>query len=94
MPRRVMASELSAEVALADLAMASGSQDIGIGELSGLFGSHGNSLTEMLPTREKLTADLLRNKDRRTSHRFCSRQFRRDAQWRTGDARRRIIEVC
>ncbi|TWU24700.1 VWA domain-containing protein [Bythopirellula polymerisocia] len=60
---RVMASELSAEVAIADLVSFSGSQEIGLGELSGLsFGSHGNGLSDMLPKAEKLKATFFETK--------------------------------
>lgn len=55
---QLSASELSAEVALADLTDISGSENIGLGELSGLFGTHGSGLTEMVPAGKKLTASF------------------------------------
>ena len=58
----VMADELSAEVALADLSSISGSQKIGLEEFSGLFGSQGRGLSEMIPSAEKLTASFFGTK--------------------------------
>ncbi|QEG33019.1 hypothetical protein Pr1d_02800 [Bythopirellula goksoeyrii] len=59
---QISASELSAEVALADMSNLSGSENLGLGELSGLFGARGNALSEMLPAKEKLTATFFETK--------------------------------
>ncbi len=59
---QLSASELSAEVALADLTNISATQETGLGDLTNLFGDQGTGLSEMIPAGAKLTASFFGTK--------------------------------